>query len=87
VSFEHLALKAAFNANDVVGTHRASDRHCRNTGRFFDDIIAKTAQCRMDRIDQAGDFVGRDEVLSHIRRHDLARAALLFGVHGRRNPL
>jgi hypothetical protein len=32
-------------------------------------------------------LVGRDEVLSHIRRHDLARAELVFDYHGGRNPL
>jgi hypothetical protein len=41
----------------------------------------------MDRIDQACDLVGRDEVLSHVRCHDLARAALpVFDVHGFGNP-
>jgi hypothetical protein len=41
----------------------------------------------MDSIDQAGDLVGRDEVLSHICRHDLGRAALIFDEHGGRIPL
>jgi hypothetical protein len=40
----------------------------------------------MDRIDQASDLVGRDEVLSNICRHDLARAALVVDDHGR-SPL
>ena len=47
--------------------------------RFFDNLVAETAQCRMDRFDQASDLVGRDVVLSHVCRHDLARAALVIG--------
>jgi hypothetical protein len=55
--------------------------------RFFDNLVAETAQCRMDRIDQASDLVGRDEVLSYVCRHDLTRAALVIGDHGGRIPL
>ena len=82
MSLEHLALIAAVDADDVIGMNRASNRHCRNTRRFFDRLVAKTAQYRMNRSDQAADLVGRNWVLSHIRSYDLARAALLvFDAH------
>jgi predicted AAA+ superfamily ATPase len=42
MSLEHLALIAAVDTDDVVGMNRASNRHCRNTRRFFDDLVAKT---------------------------------------------
>jgi hypothetical protein len=41
----------------------------------------------MDRIDQTGDLVSWDKVLSHICRHNLTRAALVIGDHGGRIPL
>jgi hypothetical protein len=41
----------------------------------------------MDRIYQSSDLIGRDEVLSHICRHDLDREALLvFDDHGGSDP-
>src|SRR5882762_5790064 len=87
MSLEHLALIAAVDADDVVRMNRASNRHCRNTRRFFNGLVAKAAQCGMDRRDQTADLVSRSWVLSHIRRYDLARAALLvFDAHWR-NPL
>ena len=85
MSLEHLALIAAVDADDVIGINRASNRHCRNTRRFFDDLVAKAAQRRMDSIDKAPELVGRDEVLPHIRRDDPAREApLVFDAHLRK---
>ena len=81
VLFEHLALISAFDADDVVRSNRASHRHCRNTRRFFYDLITKTVQCRMHGINQASNLVNGDEVLSHVSRHDLSRVALVFGNH------
>jgi hypothetical protein len=43
MALDHLTLVATFNADNVVGMNRASNRHCRNTRRFFDDLVAKTA--------------------------------------------
>ena len=80
--FEHLALISAFDADDVVRSNRASHRHCRNTRRFFYDLITKTVQCRMHSIDEARDLVCCNRVVPHVSRHDLGHMALVFGNHG-----
>ncbi len=82
VLFEHLALISAFDADDVVRSNRAPHRHCRNTRRFFYDLITKTVQCRMHSIDQTGDLVGCNRVVPHVSRHDVGRVALVFDNHG-----
>jgi hypothetical protein len=87
MALQHFGLIAAFKTDDVVWLNGASNRNSRDQGLFFDDIIAQTSKDRMNRTDQVSDLVGRDDILSDIRRHNIARVAPIFGSHGRRKSI
>jgi hypothetical protein len=71
---QDLAAKPAFEAHDVVGLHRAPDRHRwrQGLGRRPGRIRAETAERAMHLDDQSCELVGFDRVMSHIVAGDLS---------------
>jgi len=71
---EHLTAPAAFEANDIIGVDRSTDRDGGGPLRFgFGCRFSESRERLMDRRNQCPELIGPDLVSPNVRGNDVGR--------------